>query len=98
MLPKVARNNIYILFLEKERIGMSEEEKGDSQNLKIRKLTPREKEVLCLVALGKNNKEIAEELVISKHTAKAHVGNIMDKFNIHDRTLVAVTAVREGLI
>ena len=77
---------------------MAQEDIFNSKNSRKKDLTAREKEVLKLVALGKNNKEIAEELVISKHTAKAHLGNIMDKFNIHDRTLVAVTAVREGLI
>jgi len=77
---------------------MAQEDDFNSKNSKKPALTAREQEVLKLVVLGKNNKEIAEELIISKHTAKAHVGNIMNKFDIHDRTLVAVTAVREGII
>lgn len=62
------------------------------------KLTAREKEVLRLMAQGKSNSEIAKELVISEHTAKAHVGHILEKFRVHDRILVVVEAMRLKLI
>ncbi len=62
------------------------------------KLTPREKEVLHLMAQGKSNAEIAKKLVISEHTAKAHVGHILEKFKVHDRILVVVKAMREKII
>jgi len=61
-------------------------------------LTAREKEILVLVAKGKNNTEIAEKLIISTHTAKAHVCNILRKFEVEDRTLLAVKAVQESYI
>lgn len=61
-------------------------------------LTPREFEVLRLLVAGKNNSEIAEELCVSVHTAKAHVSSILEKFMVEDRVQMAVKAVKEGLI
>ena len=61
-------------------------------------LTQREYEVLKLVVDGKSNNEIAQELTISEHTAKAHVCNIIQKLVVDDRTQAAVTAMREGLV
>ncbi len=61
-------------------------------------LTQREYEVLKLVVEGKSNNEIAEELTISSHTAKAHVCNIIQKLLVDDRTQAAVKALREGLV
>lgn len=61
-------------------------------------LSEREFEVLKLIVLGKSNTEIANELFISMHTAKAHVSSILEKFGAEDRVQVAVKAVREGLI
>lgn len=61
-------------------------------------LTDREKEVLELLVESKNNKEIAEILNVSVHTAKAHVANIIQKLAVDDRTEAAVKALREGLI
>jgi DNA-binding NarL/FixJ family response regulator len=61
-------------------------------------LTEREQEVLKLLAEGKSNPEIAETLTITVHTAKAHVGNIMQKLAVDDRTQAAVKAFRDGLI
>ena len=61
-------------------------------------LTRREFEVLKLVIAGKSNTEIARELIISIHTAKAHVCNIMQKLGVKDRVQAAVKAVREGLV
>lgn len=63
-----------------------------------RPISSREYEVLKLLAIGKSNTEIAEELFISVHTAKAHVSSILEKFGVTDRTQAAVKAVREGLI
>src|SRR5574344_1785717 len=61
-------------------------------------LTQREYEVLKLVVDGKSNNEIAEELTISSHTAKAHVCNIKQKMVVDDRTQAAVKALKEGLV
>ncbi|MBQ1612391.1 MAG: response regulator transcription factor [Alphaproteobacteria bacterium] len=61
-------------------------------------LTQREYEVLKLVVDGKSNSQIAQELTISEHTAKAHVCNIIQKLVVDDRTQAAVKALKEGLV
>jgi two-component system, NarL family, response regulator LiaR len=62
------------------------------------KLTERETEVLCLLALGRANKEIAQELVISEKTVKTHVSSILAKLGVPSRTQAALHAVRIGLV
>jgi len=60
-------------------------------------LTPREMEVLRLVAQGLENPEMAEKLVISEATVRTHLSNIMTKLHLASRTQVALFALREGL-
>ena len=60
-------------------------------------LTPREVEVLRLVAQGLENPEIAEELVITETTVRTHVSNIMSKLHVASRTQAALYALREGI-
>jgi DNA-binding NarL/FixJ family response regulator len=62
------------------------------------RLTPREQEVLELLASGRSNKRIAFELGISEKTVKAHVGHVLAKLGVSDRTEAAVLAVSEGLV
>jgi len=62
------------------------------------KLTERETEVLCLLALGRANKEIALELTIGEKTVKTHVSNILAKLGVPSRTQAALYAVRIGLV
>lgn len=61
-------------------------------------LTVREMEVLKLIASGKNNQEIAEDLVISEKTVKTHITNILSKLHLKDRTQAAVYAWQSGII
>ncbi len=61
-------------------------------------LTEREYQVLKLLVNGSSNNDIASELCISEHTAKAHVCNIIQKLVVDDRTQAAVKAIREGLV
>ena len=61
-------------------------------------LTEREMEVLGLIVEGLSNPEIAERLVITRATAKAHVHSILQKLYVNDRTQAAVLAMREGLV
>ena len=63
-----------------------------------RDLSPRELEVLALVADGRSDGEIAEELFISKKTASAHVAHIKNKLGVESRVEVAVAAIRLGLV
>jgi DNA-binding NarL/FixJ family response regulator len=60
-------------------------------------LTPREREVLALLARGLANKRIARELGVSEKTVKAHVGHLLAKLGVADRTQAALYAVRSGL-
>jgi NarL family two-component system response regulator LiaR len=60
-------------------------------------LSERELEVLRLIAAGRSNTDIAETLVISEHTVKRHVSNILSKLHLADRTQAAVYAWREGM-
>jgi NarL family two-component system response regulator LiaR len=61
-------------------------------------LSEREIEVLRLIAEGCSNTEIAGRLVISEHTVKRHVSNILSKLHLADRTQAAVYAWREGVV
>jgi NarL family two-component system response regulator LiaR len=61
-------------------------------------LTPRETEVLALIARGQPNKVIARELGVSEKTVKTHVSNVLGKLGVSDRTQAALYAVREGLV
>jgi DNA-binding NarL/FixJ family response regulator len=60
-------------------------------------LTPREREVLRLIARGLDNVEIAAELGISPRTAKNHVSNILSKLGLASRIQAAIYAVKEGI-
>ncbi len=61
-------------------------------------LTEREFEVLKHLVMGKSNTEIAKELIVSVHTAKAHVCSILQKMCVNDRVQAAVKAVKEGMV
>lgn len=61
-------------------------------------LTEREFEVLKHLVMGKSNTEIAKELIVSVHTAKAHVCSILQKMCVSDRVQAAVKAVKEGMV
>ena len=61
-------------------------------------LTKREMEVLKLIANGLGNHEIAGQLVISEHTVKGHVSNILSKLHLADRTQAAVYAWQKGVV
>jgi two-component system, NarL family, response regulator LiaR len=60
-------------------------------------LTPRELDVLRLIARGRSNKRIALELGVAEKTVKTHVGHVLAKLDLADRTQAALYAVREGL-
>ena len=62
------------------------------------RLTPREIEVLRLIAGGLSNGEISQELVIADQTTKAHVGRILAKLNLRDRAQAVVLAYETGLV
>jgi len=60
-------------------------------------LTDRELEVIRLVARGRSNREIADEFVISEKTVKTHIGHVLAKLDLKDRTQLAIYALKNGL-
>lgn len=77
-------------YLQRREVEESDPPAGD--------LTPREQEVLMLIAQGLSNGEIAEQLVISIKTVDRHRENIMRKLNLHNRVDLVKYALRKGLI
>jgi len=67
------------------------------EQLRQSKLTPRELRVLQMIAEGKSNKEIGNELGIVEGTVKVHVTNILNKLHVADRTQAVTTAIKRGL-
>jgi LuxR family maltose regulon positive regulatory protein len=63
-----------------------------------RGITPREREVLSLIAEGLTNRQIAEQLVVSEHTVHRHVTNILRKLDLGSRTAAATYALRSGIV
>lgn len=61
-------------------------------------LTPREMEVLRLIAEGKNNQQIADEMVISEKTVKTHVSSILSKLDLDNRTQAAIYSLKHDLL
>jgi NarL family two-component system response regulator LiaR len=61
-------------------------------------LTPRELEVLSMLARGMSNKEIAEELVIAEVTVRSHISRILDKLHLANRVQATLYALREGMV
>jgi two-component system NarL family response regulator len=64
----------------------------------VNPLTNREQEILSLVARGKSNQEIANELYISPGTVRVHIHTILQKLEVRDRTQAAIVAIQKGLV
>ena len=86
-------------FIERPSIVSSDTRETARDNAaQLRSLTPRELEVLKLVAEGYTNQEIADQLVVSIKTVQAHRANVMEKLGLHNITHLVRFAVRAGLI
>jgi DNA-binding NarL/FixJ family response regulator len=98
-LRKVAAGEI---FLNPELAGKFLREFQRDQELEevrrlVQTLTPREEEVLRLVATGATNREISQRLFISELTVKMHLASIFRKLQVNDRTKAAILALKAGL-
>lgn len=92
--PLIARK-VLDTFPKQETLGILRDRSSDEGRVP---LTEREFEVLRHLVEGKSNTEIAKELIVSVHTAKAHVCSILQKMCVNDRVQAAVKAVKEGLV
>lgn len=61
-------------------------------------ITPREREILALIAAGRANKEIAAHLGVSEDTVKRHVSHILEKLDVNDRAQATAEAIRRGIV
>ena len=91
--PQIARVVLSGINEQKENT----QDKTKSPNNKYG-LTKKELEVLSLIVDGLSNQEIAQKLVVSLSTTKAHVHSILQKLYLTDRTKAAITALKEGLV
>ncbi len=92
--PVIARK-VLDAFPKQEALGILRDKNSEEGRVP---LTEREFEVLKHLVEGKSNTEIAKELIVSVHTAKAHVCSILQKMCVNDRVQAAVKAVKEGLV
>jgi DNA-binding NarL/FixJ family response regulator len=87
--------------LARQILAEFREPETEAQQLKTtdaENLSPREVEVLALIAAGETTRSIAEQLVLSEHTVKRHTSSIFRKLHIRHRSQVAYEAIRRGLI
>jgi DNA-binding NarL/FixJ family response regulator len=73
-------------------------ERADQLRVNLDLLTDREREVLRLIARGKSNREIADELFVGHETAKSHVGSVLMKLGVPGRTQAVIAAYESGFV
>ena len=91
LAPTVTRRLIHEFARQRPRTD-------DSRAARLATLTPRETQVLRLVAEGLSNPEIATRLVVTEETVKTHVSRILAKLGLRDRTQAVITAYETGLV
>ncbi len=94
----VARGDVFLYPTMARRLVQEFLNQSSTSHTGSPKLTPREKEILKLIAAGYTNKEIAERLVVSPSTVHSHRANLMQKINLYTRHELVRYARRHGLI
>jgi len=97
----VARGETYIFpSLMPKLVGdyLHRVQSGETEPDELKRLTPREQEVLRLIGEGRTTNEIANALTLSPHTVRRHRDNIMQKLNLHSKAELIRFAVRKGLL
>lgn len=101
-LPKSARRDEIVSAIRTIHAGGTWFSAAIAAKLQARRqrpeLTPRELEVLHCIVRGRTNKEIAEDLKLAEVTIKLHVGNLLEKLDVQDRTQAATAAIQRGII
>ena len=92
-----AAQDLFVLTLDQGRRWLRRET-GGNEDASIEELTPRELQVLRMLADGLGNKEIAAALHISEHTAKFHVSQILAKLGVSSRAEAVAIGMRRGLV
>lgn len=95
--PKIARMVLQEISTAQPIKNLEHQPHIPGQPAKVDPLTERELEVLKLVARGRSNREIADQLVVTEGTVRTHVSNILDKLHLASRTQATLYALREGL-
>lgn len=95
--PRITRR-ILDMFSGQLPQGEAEAPAERSEDPVIASLTPREREILILMAQGLSNAEIADDLFVSATTVKTHVGNILAKLAVRDRVQAVILAYETGLV
>ena len=95
--PKIARMVLQEILTVQPTQEVERQPHFPGQSSTVDPLTERELEVLRLVARGRSNREIADQLVVAEGTVRTHVSNILDKLHLASRTQATLYALREGL-
>jgi DNA-binding NarL/FixJ family response regulator len=93
-----AASGLFVLTQEQARRWLPNSANGAGESVEVEALTPRELQVLRLLAEGLGNKELAGQLGISDHTAKFHVAQILAKLGVASRAEAVAVGIRRGLV
>jgi DNA-binding NarL/FixJ family response regulator len=88
-------DGVWLVELARSSLAAIRDESSDPV---LATLTPREREVAVLLARGRSNREVADELVVAQRTAEMHVSSLLAKLRLSSRSQVAVWAVQNGLL